>query len=181
MSFGVKRMEMLHREPEPAKLPTANLKIVTGDLLKQDVEVIVNAWNRNWIPYYLLLPQGVSGAIKREAGLGPFKELRKLGVLELGQAALTSAGRLPFEGIIHVAGINHLWIASEKSVRDSARNALALAEEKGFESIAFPAIGAGSLGGVTVDDSLRIIAEEVSKSSYSGRVVLVRFEKPKFD
>ena len=42
-----------------------NLETVQGDLLDQDVDVIVNAWNRNVIPWWLLLPQGVSGAIKR--------------------------------------------------------------------------------------------------------------------
>jgi O-acetyl-ADP-ribose deacetylase (regulator of RNase III) len=43
-------------------------QIVEGDLLHQNVEVIVNAWNRNIIPWWLLLPQGVSGAIKKAAG-----------------------------------------------------------------------------------------------------------------
>jgi hypothetical protein len=42
-------------------------EIVTGDLLDQTVEVIVNAWNRNLIPWWLLLPQGVSGAIESTA------------------------------------------------------------------------------------------------------------------
>ena len=49
-------------------------EIVNGDLLDQDVDVIVNAWNRNIIPWWLLLPQGVSGAIKKRAGLAPFPE-----------------------------------------------------------------------------------------------------------
>jgi hypothetical protein len=40
------------------------LAVCHGDLL-HDVEIIVNAWNRNIIPWWLLLPQGVSGAIKR--------------------------------------------------------------------------------------------------------------------
>lgn len=38
--------------------------IVAGDLLDQPVEVIVNAWNRNIIPWWLLRPHGVSGALK---------------------------------------------------------------------------------------------------------------------
>ncbi len=42
--------------------------IVDGNLLDQPVEVIVNAWNRNIIPWWLLIPQGVSGAIKRRGG-----------------------------------------------------------------------------------------------------------------
>ena len=41
-----------------------NVDVVQGDLLDQDIDVIVNAWNRNIIPWWLLLPQGVSGAIK---------------------------------------------------------------------------------------------------------------------
>ena len=100
--------------------------VVEGNLLDQDVDVIVNAWNRNIIPWWLLLPQGVSGAIKKRGGTGPFKEVRQHGPIPLGGAVLTSAGRLPFKGIIHVAGINMLWRASEP-IRDSVRNSLALA------------------------------------------------------
>src|ERR1700758_190250 len=119
-----------------------NLELTDGDLLDQPVEVIVNAWNRNVIPWWLLLPQGVSGAIKKRGGAGPFRELGRLGPIPLGGAVLTSAGRLPFKAIIHVAGINLLWRASERSIRDSVRNAIQLAQGRGFRSIAFPLIGA---------------------------------------
>ena len=54
-------------------------RIVEGDLVEQTTEAIVNAWNRNIIPWWLLLPQGVSGAIKRRAGLEPFRELGRMG------------------------------------------------------------------------------------------------------
>lgn len=59
--------------------------VVDGDLLDQPVEVIVNAWNRNIIPWWLLWPQGVSGAIKRRAGYRPF--------IEVGRALDPSGGR----------------------------------------------------------------------------------------
>ena len=121
------------------------VEVIEGDLLDQDVEVIVNAWNRNVIPWWLLLPQGVSGAIKRRGGTAPFKEVRRHGPIPLGGAVLTSAGRLPFKAIIHVAGINLLWRASERSIRDSVRNAVRLAREKGYTSIAMPLIGAGAI------------------------------------
>jgi O-acetyl-ADP-ribose deacetylase (regulator of RNase III) len=98
-----------------------NITIVHGDLLDQAVDVIVNAWNRNIIPRWLLLPQGVSGAIKRQGGTGPFKELRKHGSILLGCAVFTSAGKLPFKGIIHVAGINMLWRALPRSVWPTVR------------------------------------------------------------
>jgi hypothetical protein len=59
-------------------------EIVEGDLLDQPVEVVVNAWHRNIIPWWLLLPQGVSGAIKRRGGLAPFRELGRMGPIPLG-------------------------------------------------------------------------------------------------
>jgi O-acetyl-ADP-ribose deacetylase len=139
-----------------------NITVVEGNLLDQEVERIVNAWNRNVIPWWLLLPQGVSGAIKKRGGTGPFKELRKHGPIPLGGAVLTSAGRLPFLGIIHVAGINMLWRASERSIRDCVRNALALAAQSGHRTIAFPLIGAGS-GGFNQERAKTIMLDELRK------------------
>ena len=81
------------------------VRIVEGDLLDQKTEAIVNAWNRNIIPWWLLIPQGISGAIKRRGGLAPFREVGRLGPIPLGGAVHTSAGRLPYKAIIHVAGI----------------------------------------------------------------------------
>ena len=123
-----------------------NLEIIQGNLLDQKVEVIVNPWNRNVFPWWLLVPQGVSGAIKKRAGYEPFRELAKKGILPLGSAVITSSGRLPFEAIIHVAGINLCWISTERSIRLSTRNALLKAKQKNFKSIAFPLIGAGTGG-----------------------------------
>ncbi len=73
--------------------------VVDGDLLDQTTEAIVNPWNRNIIPWWLLIPHGVSGAIKSRAGLQPFIELGKLGPLKLGEAVATSSGKLPFRNI----------------------------------------------------------------------------------
>jgi O-acetyl-ADP-ribose deacetylase len=139
-----------------------SVEVVAGNLLDQDVEVIVNAWNRNIIPWWLLIPQGVSGAIKRRAGTVPFQEVRRHGSIPLGGAVLTSAGRLPFKGIIHVAGINLLWRASERSIRDSVNNAVRLACENGFKSIAIPLIGAGS-GGFNQEQAKGLMLDELSK------------------
>ena len=155
-----------------------NISIVEGDLLNQDVEVIVNAWNRNIIPWWLLLPQGVSGAIKRRAGKAPFREVAKHGSILLGGAVLTSAGKLPFKAIIHVAGINMLWRASERSIRDSVRNAIQLAHEKGLQSIAFPLIGAGS-GGFNQDRAKALMLDELSKLDVPMLVKIVVFKRAK--
>lgn len=151
---------------------------VEGNLLDQDVDVIVNAWNRNIIPWWLLLPQGVSGAIKKRGGIAPFKELARQGPMPLGTAVLTSAGRLPFKGIIHVSGINMLWRASEKSIRDSVTNAMKIAAEHRFASIAFPLIGAGS-GGLNPEKVKSIMLDELSNCASEALVKVVVFDRKK--
>lgn len=150
------------------------LRITSGDLLDQDVEVIVNAWNRNIIPWWLLLPQGVSGAIKRRAGYAPFRELGRSGPISLGGAVETGAGRLPFRAIIHVAGINMLWRSSEHSIRGCVRSALAIASERGYRSIAFPLIGAGT-GGFSPERVLNIMENEAQQADYAGEILFVMF------
>jgi O-acetyl-ADP-ribose deacetylase len=109
-------------------------------------------------------------------GTGSFKELAKHGSIPLGGAVLTSAGRLPFKAIIHVAGINMFWRASEWSIRQSVRNAMALAIDKGFKSIAFPLVGAGS-GGFNPDRVKAIMEDELGKIKSSLGVRIVVFLK----
>lgn len=148
--------------------------VVHGDLLDQAVEVIVNPWNRNIIPWWLLLPQGVSGAIKRRGGTGPFRELARSGPIPLGDAVLTSAGTLPFKGIIHVAGINMLWRASEASIRASTTSAATIVNARGFASVALPIIGAGS-GGFGEQRALEIMLDVLTRLDSVAAATIVRF------
>lgn len=150
------------------------LRIVDGDLLDQDVDAIVNAWNRNLIPWWLLIPQGVSRAIKRRAGVGPFRELGTKGIIPLGGAVETGPGRLPHKAIIHVAGINMFWRSSEWSIRESVRNAMRLARDNAYRSIAFPLIGAGSGGGVP-QQVLQFMQDELRGIDFDGEVRIVRY------
>ena len=121
-------------------------------------------------------PAGVSGAIKRRAGTAPFREVAKHGAMPLGSAVVTGAGQLPHKAIIHVAGINMLWTATEASIRLSIRNAITEATRHGFASVAAPAIGAGS-GRFNEARSFELMKDELQKLDYSGRVVLVRFRR----
>ena len=153
-----------------------SLRIIEGDLLSQSVDVIVNPWNKNFIPWWLLLPQGVSGQIKEKGGYKPFKEIRKKGLMKTGSAFLTSAGKLNLKGIIHVAGLNVFWIATEKSIRESTKNALRICLIKKFNSIAFPLIGAGT-GGIKKELVIKFMSEEISKSDFKGKVILVLYKR----
>lgn len=147
--------------------------IVEGDLLDQQVAVIVNAWNRNVIPWWLLLPQGVSGAIKQRGGTKPFRELGWRPI-PLGAARLTGAGTLPFEAIIHVAAIDLLWSASASSVASSVEAAMALVEAHGFTSVAFPVLGAGS-GGLGEAEALETMLATFVRLDGDARVTVVKF------
>lgn len=91
---------------------------------------------------------------------------------------MTGAGRLPHKAIIHVAGIGLLWIASERSVRTSVRNALALAAAHGLRSVAFPLIGAG-IGGGAEERVLGWMRDEMSRAVFSGEVRIVRYRPVK--
>jgi O-acetyl-ADP-ribose deacetylase (regulator of RNase III) len=150
--------------------------VLQGDLLDQKVEAIVNAWNRNILPWWLLLPQGVSGAIKRRGGLAPFWEVGRHGPIPLGQAVVTSAGLLPFRGIIHVAGIDGFWRASEYSIRQSVRNAMRLAEQEQYKSIAFPIIGSGS-GSFRQPEALALMLAEFAKIESDIDVRIIEYRR----
>lgn len=93
---------------------------------------------------------------------------------------MTGAGQLAYKSIIHVAGINMLWTASEKSIQDSVINALKLASDNGFDSVAIPIIGAGS-GRFSELQALEIIEETISRMNTRDirdmRVVIVRFKR----
>lgn len=149
-------------------------RLLDGDLLDQDVEVIVNAWNRNIIPWWLLLPQGVSGAIKRRGGYLPFRELSRHGPIPLGGAVRTSAGKLPYKAIIHVAGISLFWRASTASIQGSVRSAMRLVDEHRYRSVAFPIIGAGT-GGFNHEDTLRLMLDAFATIDSPAEVTVVRF------
>jgi O-acetyl-ADP-ribose deacetylase (regulator of RNase III) len=151
-----------------------NIRVVTGNLLNQPVDAIVNAWNRNLFPWWMLIPQGVSRAIRQRAGIEPFRELSRMPMIPLGGAVLTSPGRLPLKGIIHVAGINLVWRSSERSVRDSVRNAITIANQQRFDSIAFPIIGAGS-GGGPIERCQSWMLDELYQMKFSGPVIVVRY------
>jgi O-acetyl-ADP-ribose deacetylase len=150
--------------------------VMEGNLLDQPVDVIVNAWNRNIIPWWLLVPQGVSGAIKKRSGYQPFIELAKHGAIPLGRAVMTSAGRLPFKAIIHVAGISMLWRSSKESIQGSVGSAMELVNQHGFASVAFPIIGAGT-GGYGQDGALQLMLDAFAGIASPASVTVVRYRR----
>lgn len=149
------------------------------DLLNYDdkVDIIINAWNQNFIPHRLLFTHGVSKAIKNKSGLQPFDEVQKHGYISLGAAILTCSGLLKCKGIIHVAGINIFWKSSEKAIRMSIKNILKIMEEENFKSFAIPLIGCGN-NKFSEDECVKIMKEELlTKQHLNIDVYIIKYKK----
>jgi O-acetyl-ADP-ribose deacetylase len=148
------------------------VEVVQGDVTAQeDVEAIVNAANAR-----LESGGGVAGAIHAAAGPGLAEEARSLAPIGPGEAVVTSGHNLPNRYVIHALGPVYGQDHPEAELlADCYRNSLALAEERGISSVAFPALSTGVFGypkGEAAEVALRAVIEE-AESLRSVR--LVRF------
>lgn len=121
------------------------ITLVQGDITEQQVDAIVNAANHS-----LLGGGGVDGAIHRRGGPDILAECRRIREqdypdgLPTGEAVATTAGRLPARWVIHTVGPT--WAKTkDKSplLRSCYQRSLAVADEIGARTVAFPLVSAG--------------------------------------
>jgi O-acetyl-ADP-ribose deacetylase (regulator of RNase III) len=117
-------------------------EVVIGDLLAEPVDAIVNAANG-----HLAHGGGVAAAIARAAGPALEEEgdriVAEQGPVEIGEAVVTTAGRLPFKGVIHAVGPHQGAGREEERLVRALGSAFDRAHEHGWASVSFPAVSSG--------------------------------------
>ncbi len=145
-----------------------------GDITELEVDAIVNPANND-----LILGGGVAGAIRRNGGSEIQEECNKLAPIPLGEAVVTSSGKLKSKHVIHAAVMPlGLW-ADPKSIRNSTANSLKRANDLKLKTIAFPALGTGA-GAFAIDKSAFIMLDEIyshiKTNTTLERIILVLFD-----
>jgi O-acetyl-ADP-ribose deacetylase (regulator of RNase III) len=149
------------------------IEVVEGNIVKQHTGAIVNAAQEN-----LLGEGGVDGAIHAAAGPELLEECKTLHGCPTGEARLTRGYRLQAKWIIHTVG--PVWRGGRQNenelLANCYRNSLALAEQHGIKTVAFPAISTG-LYRFPIERAARIALTEVhdflTKKSKIEKVVFV--------
>ena len=125
-----------------------------GDITERNTDAIVNAANS-----YLKHGGGVAAAIVRKGGPTIQKESDKIGLVPVGSAVITTAGKLPCKAVIHAVGPRIGEGNEDHKLTNAVRNALLLASEQNFSSVSMPAISSGIFG-FPKDKCAKILVEE---------------------
>lgn len=118
------------------------LIIKVGDLLQEDVDVIVNPATTT-----LIHEQGLAAKIHMAAGKELQEQSNRLiteyGIIDSGMAVYTDAFDLPFKAVIHAVGPKMGEGEEQQKIEHAVSRSMLLCETNDWNSIAFPAISTG--------------------------------------
>jgi O-acetyl-ADP-ribose deacetylase (regulator of RNase III) len=152
------------------------IEVVHGDITAQRVDAIVTAANES-----LLGGGGVDGAIHHAAGPRLAEAGAAIAPCEPGDAKATPAFDLnpPVRHVIHTVG--PVWegggYGEAETLASCYRASLAVADELGARSVAFPTIATGVYG-YPIADAARVAVQTIRATPTEvERVLLVAFDE----
>jgi O-acetyl-ADP-ribose deacetylase (regulator of RNase III) len=139
--------EDMEKQAVAVTINQAKLRIIQGDITKQNTDAIVNAANSS-----LMGGGGVDGAIHRAGGSAILEECKQIvarqGRLPTGKAVMTTGGNLKARHVIHTVG--PIWYGGNKGepelLASAYQESLKLAMGNQLSSISFPSISTGAYG-----------------------------------
>ena len=152
--------------------------VIQGDIASESADMLVNAAGTS-----LRMGSGVAGAL-REAAEGPIdEEATSKGPVDLGEAAVTDAYELDAEYVVHAAAMPHHGDrqATEASIREATRSALAEADALGCESVVVPVLGTG-VAGFEFETGAEFVCEEIAAydSGTPSEVRVIAYSDPEY-
>jgi len=161
--------------------PDRRIRLERGDITRLCVDAIVNAANTS-----LLGGGGVDGAIHRAAGPGLLAECWAIGGCPPGEARLTRGHLLPAGHVIHTVG--PVWRGGNSGEHELLagcyRSALAIALDRRFRVIAFPAIATGIYGfprDTAARIALAVVRAHLATDEIPEHVIFVCFDDATLD
>jgi O-acetyl-ADP-ribose deacetylase (regulator of RNase III) len=148
------------------------LRLVKGDITERDTDAIVNAANS-----HLRHGGGVAGAIVRKGGRIIQDESDRLGFVPVGNAAVTTAGKLPSKYVIHAVGPRMGEGDEDNKLKSAVLKSLQLASENNLKSLSVPAVSSGIFG-FPKDRCAMILVKEAAaflENNPDSSLVLIEF------
>lgn len=129
------------------------IRVVLGDLAAQSAEGLVRPVRSDMAPV-----SGSSRDLVIAAGTELEERIGRMGLLPVGGAVLTPAGRLPASFLIHVVVMSEEEPQSSFTVQRALRNGLRRAADWELRSLALPPLGLAA-GTIDPEPSARALVE----------------------
>jgi O-acetyl-ADP-ribose deacetylase (regulator of RNase III) len=159
------------------RLNNTTFRVTYGDITQQKVDAIVSSDDN-----FLSMGGGVSEAILKAGGEVIREEARKHVPMNIGDVAVTSAGKLPAKYLFHAVTIDYtnMIYPSEESIQAATFKCMQLADTLKVCTIAFPALGTG-VGGfpfqLAAEVMTRTIADYLIGETRIELVILTLFAR----
>ncbi len=133
------------------------IRLMAGDITSLEIEAFVYDARPD-----LVLGSGYGTAIATRGGAAIQQELKQIGPVRVGDAVVTSAGKMKARFIIHAVAPKFQEEDEERKLRAATLSALARANERGISRLAMPALSAGFFG-MPSERSARIMLPAVKE------------------